>query len=142
MAEQHRGTAGRPLEGWRDPFVFRHPERRAAAVSAATESAAESAAAPPFEMILGAGFSTVEGSAEEASAAGKRGCVLRYSAAGVDGPWTFEGVVAEGRAGEGRVWECPALLQVGASDRIPSLQERPCCRCRTSALASFHPKRM
>ena len=54
-------------------------------------------------MILGSGF-TVDGA--------KNGCVLLYSADEAAGPWQYEGIIASGDGKHGRVWECPALVQV------------------------------
>lgn len=54
-------------------------------------------------MIQGSGF-TVDGA--------KNGCVLLYSADEAAGPWQYEGIIASGDGKHGRVWECPALVQV------------------------------
>lgn len=56
-----------------------------------------------FRMIVGSGYCR-DGQ--------KNGCVLQYSATDVQGPWCYDGIVAEGDWQHGRVWECPALVQV------------------------------
>jgi sucrose-6-phosphate hydrolase SacC (GH32 family) len=64
-------------------------------------------------MILGSGTRGADGR--------KRGCVLRYSSPCLQGPWAYEGVVAKGAPEEGRVWECPALLQVSVLHNMLNL---------------------
>lgn len=56
-----------------------------------------------YRMIVGSGYN---------SGGKKNGCVLQYSATDIAGPWKYDGVVAEGDWLHGRVWECPALVQV------------------------------
>lgn len=74
------------MEGWRDPFVVTTLQ-----------------SGTTFRMLLGSGYHR-DGQ--------KNGCVLQYSAADLMGPWRYDGVVAEGDCKHGRVWECPALVQV------------------------------
>lgn len=62
-------------------------------------------------MLLGAGTRDAAGH--------KRGCVMRYAAPALEGPWKYRGIVAgEAKASTpprlGRVWECPAILQIPA----------------------------
>lgn len=54
-------------------------------------------------MIVGSGF-TVDGA--------KNGCVLLYTSDEAAGPWQYKGIIASGDCKLGRVWECPALVQV------------------------------
>lgn len=76
------------VEGWRDPFIIQ------------TKQSADA-----YRMIIGSGYKRGER---------KNGCVLQYTSDEVDGPWRYDGVVVEGDFLHGRVWECPALVQVGA----------------------------
>lgn len=91
-------AAGKPLEGWRDPFIFQRPASSVSGV---------------YQMLLGSGFMDSSGQ--------KCGCVMRYSTAKLEGPWVYEGIVAEGHSGEGRVWECPALLQARSTHVVEML---------------------
>ena len=64
---------------------------------------------PPGEgvrclILMGSGYQRANGD--------KSGCVMLYSAEDVDLPWRYEGIVGEGVCTLGRVWECPALVQV------------------------------
>ena len=83
------------LEGWRDPFVFQR-----------NDSSGKTA----FQMVVGSGTRDAAG--------GKRGCVMRYTAPALEGPWQYRGIIAGEAKGSppklGRVWECPALLQIAA----------------------------
>jgi sucrose-6-phosphate hydrolase SacC (GH32 family) len=54
-------------------------------------------------MILGSGFK-VDGA--------RNGCVILYTADEPAGPWKYKGIIASGDCQLGRVWECPALVQV------------------------------
>ena len=74
------------IEGWRDPFVMTTPQ-----------------SGTSYVMIVGSGY-CCDGQ--------KNGCVLQYSARDLAGPWHYDGVVMEGDWHHGRVWECPALVQV------------------------------
>eukprot|EP00892_Ulva_mutabilis_P010965 jgi/Ulvmu1/8240/UM041_0050.1 len=74
------------VEGWRDPFIV------------TTEQSGSK-----YRMIIGSGY---------CRGGQKNGCVLQYSAHSVKGPWLYDGIVAEGDWHHGRVWECPALVQV------------------------------
>lgn len=76
------------VEGWRDPFVVTTMQ-----------------SGTSYRMLLGSGYHR-DGK--------KNGCVLQYSATDVAGPWRYDGVVAEGDFQHGRVWECPALVQVAS----------------------------
>jgi hypothetical protein len=77
------------MEGWRDPFVYQRTALDGSRM---------------FQMILGSGMRTPEGQ--------KQGMIMRYSARDLCGPWKCEGTIAEGSTNEGRVWECPALVEV------------------------------
>lgn len=82
--------AGVELEGWRDPFIYRKGSN-----------------GTRWLMILGSGYKREDR---------KIGCVMLYSADAVRGPWTYEGLLADGESDVspqlGRVWECPALAHV------------------------------
>jgi hypothetical protein len=92
-------AAGKPLEGWRDPFIFQSPA---------------GSGGGDYQMLLGSGF--------EDSSGRKCGCVLRYSTKKLEGPWMYEGILAEGHSGEGRVWECPAILQARSTHAVDMLK--------------------
>ena len=59
-----------------------------------------------YGMIIGSG------TRRTGSQPQRRGCVMRYTAPALVGPWRYEGVLHEALAGQGRVCECPALLWV------------------------------
>jgi sucrose-6-phosphate hydrolase SacC (GH32 family) len=81
--------AGCVLEGWRDPFVYQR---------------CASDGSQMFQMILGSGKRDADGL--------KQGLILRYSSPDLCGPWRYEGIVATGSPKDGRVWECPAIVEV------------------------------
>jgi hypothetical protein len=91
--------AGCVLEGWRDPFVYQR---------------CASDGSKMFQMILGSGKRDPDGL--------KQGLILRYSSPDLCGPWRYEGIVATGSPKEGRVWECPAIVEV-----VSTLLERILC---------------
>ena len=96
-----RADGAKQLEGWRDPFVFQ------------TKNASGHT---HFQMVLGTGTKDRAGEC--------RGAIMHYAAPALEGPWSYKGLVAEEAQGSlhdlgstedpctGRVWECPALLQV------------------------------
>lgn len=81
---------GVTLEGWRDPFIYRRGD-----------------ATNKWMMLLGSGYKR-DGA--------KNGCVMLYTAESLDGPWAYEGIIAEGDRTLGRVWECPLMVQLVPGD--------------------------
>jgi sucrose-6-phosphate hydrolase SacC (GH32 family) len=98
QCEDCRVCAGCPLEGWRDPFIFRGGQQ-----------------GERWQMVMATG---------KCRDGEKDGTVILYSADTLEGPWRYDGVLFEGDCRAGRVAECPGLVQVRTHDlSVHSMQQ-------------------